>query len=128
MKRTKKPVILLLCVPALATITGCSAIHPAQIGQAVGAIVGSAIAPGIGTQLGSLVGTLAGMLTQGQIDKATEKKERKTLNEEFVKKPDSAAAAEAVAPASGTPARVWVDETLQNGQVIAGRFETRLIP
>ncbi|MBI4341278.1 MAG: hypothetical protein HY598_03255 [Candidatus Omnitrophica bacterium] len=101
-------------------------ISPTQIGQTVGAIAGSAIAPGVGTQLGSLAGILAGMVAQGQIDKATEKKERRTLGEQM------ANGSQAPAAAGETPvgplALVWVDETVIDGRVIAGRFESRHLP
>ena len=104
---------------------GCSsmAISPPQVGQAIGAVAGSAIAPGIGTQLGSLAGILAGMVAQGQIDKANEKHERRTLGEQMAREPQAASGA--ADAAAGLLARVWADETVLDGRVIAGHFESR---
>lgn len=100
-----------------------------QVGQAIGSVVGSAIAPGVGTTLGSLAGIMAGMVAQGHIDKATEKKEQKVLSEQMSRPAQSQAASlDTSTPAAmGPPTRVWVDETIQNGQIASGRFETRHI-
>ena len=106
--------------------SGCASIPPAQVGQTVGAILGSAIAPGIGAPLGALAGLLGGMLIQGEMDKSTEKKERKTLNDQLAS--ESPAGPEASLVPFGAPTRVWVDETMQAGRLIAGHFETRAIP
>ena len=99
-----------------------------QVGQTVGAIAGSAIAPGVGTTLGSLAGMVAGMIAQGEIDKSTEKKEQKVLSDQMARpNQQNQGAAETTVLAAGPPTRVWVDETTQNGQVTAGRFESRHI-
>jgi hypothetical protein len=110
---------LLLC-------SGCASVPPAHVGQTVGAIVGSAIVPGLGAPLGSLVGLLGGMLVQGKIDQVTEKRERKALSEQLATGPT--AGPEASPAQMGAPTRVWVDETMQGGRLIAGHFETRAIP
>ena len=111
--------------------SGCSSMSAPQVGQTVGGILGSAIAPGVGTTLGSLAGIMAGMVAQGHIDKATEKKEQKVLSEQMSRPAGSQAASTDAAarnPAAlGVPTRVWVDETVQGGQVASGRFETRHI-
>ena len=113
---------------SLGCLAGCSSVSAPQVGQTVGSIVGTVIAPGVGTTLGSLAGMMAGMLAQGEIDKSTEKKERKVLGEQM-SRPDAAglAAQAPVMIASGIPTRVWVDETTQNGQLNTGHFETRQI-
>ena len=111
-------------IVGVVVLSGCSSVSPPQVGQAVGGIVGTAIAPGVGTQLGSIAGMLAGMLAQGQIDKANEKHERKTLGEQMATNGPSIAG-ESAAPASGTPTRVWVDETVHDGRLIAGHFDTQ---
>lgn len=99
-----------------------------QLGQAIGSIAGSAIAPGVGTTLGGLAGIMAGMVAQGQIDKATEKKEQKILSEQMDRpNQQNPAASEAMVIAAGEPTRVWIDETMQNGKVSPGHFEARHI-
>jgi hypothetical protein len=108
------------------SLCGCASVPPTQVGQTLGAILGSAIAPGLGAPLGSLVGLLGGMLVQGQIDKATETKERRTLSDQLAAAP--VAGSEPAAALTGEPTRVWVDERMQNGRLIAGHFDTRPIP
>lgn len=115
---------ILVGMVGMVVLSGCSSVSPPQVGQAVGGIVGTAIAPGVGTQLGSLAGMLAGMLAQGEIDKANEKRERRTLGEQMAAKGPSLAA-ESTPLASGTPTRVWVDETVRDGRLVAGHFDTQ---
>lgn len=100
---------------------------PAQLGQTAGTILGAAIAPGIGPPLGALAGLLTGMLVQGQVDRATEKGERQTLAEQLASSSPSVAAEAPSAP-QGQPMRVWVDETLREGRLVAGHFEMRSSP
>ena len=102
-------------------LAGCAGLSPLQVGQTAGTIAGAALAPGIGAPLGSLVGLLAGMVVQGEVDKSTEKHERKTLGEELAGRATAAAAP----GAQGTPVRVWVDEIEQDGRLIAGHFDVR---
>ena len=116
----------LIVVAASAALSGCASMNPAQIGQTAGTILGSAIVPGIGAPLGALVGLLGGMLVQGQIDKVTETKERRTLGDQMASAP--AAGTEPSADPLGAPTRVWVDETFHNGRLMAGHFDTRPIP
>ncbi len=125
-QRCLQPAACSLQLAIISTLltAGCSSVSAPQVGQTVGSIVGTAIAPGVGTTLGSLAGMMAGMLAQGQIDKSTEKKERKVLGEQMAR-PDAAEPAPVMI--AGVPTRVWVDETTQNGQVNTGRFETRQI-
>lgn len=110
-------------------LAGCSSVSAPQVGQTVGSIVGTVIAPGVGTTLGSLAGMMAGMIAQGEIDKSTEKKERKVLSDQMARPGGSGAAQQAptAVASGGKPTRVWVDETAQNGQLSAGHFETRQI-
>ena len=111
---------LLLCA-------GCAGIAPAQLGQTLGTITGAAVAPGVGAPLGALVGLLAGMVVQGQVDKVTEKHERKELGEQLAT--GSTPTSEESAPAPlGEPTRVWVDEAVQGGRLVIGHFEVRSIP
>ena len=105
---------------------GCAGVPPAQLGQAAGTIAGAAIAPGIGAPLGALVGALAGMLMQGHVDKVTEQHERKELSDQLVV--GSLPAAERETPSQGEPVRVWVDETVQEGRLVAGHFDVRALP
>ena len=107
--------------------SGCAAMPPAQLGQTAGTILGAAIAPGIGPPLGALAGLLTGMLVQGQVDRATEKGERQTLAEQLASSSPSVVP-EAPPASQGQPIRVWVDETLRDGRLVAGHFETRSIP
>lgn len=113
-------------VVALALAGGCAGIPPAQVGQAAGTIAGSAIVPGVGAPLGALVGLLAGMLVQNQVDKVTEKRERKELGEQMASgspRPD-----DAVDPPQGEPVRVWIDESVKNGRRLPGHFDVRYMP
>lgn len=127
---SRTPWRILVGTLGLALTGGCAGIPPAQVGQAAGTIAGAAIAPGIGAPLGALVGMLAGMVVQGEADKVTEKRERRELGDQLAV---GAQASEAASPTpggapQGEPTRVWVDETVRDGRLVAGRFETRYIP
>ena len=114
----------LVGVIGLTLASGCAAVPPAQLGQTVGTIAGAAIAPGIGAPIGALVGMLAGLMVQGEVDKVTEKHERKDLDDRLATKPSSAASA---FPPPGQPLRVWVDEALHDGRLVAGHFDIRYL-
>ena len=115
---------ILVAVLTVGVCAGCAGVPPAQIAQTAGTIAGSAIAPGIGAPIGSLVGLVAGMLVQSQVDKVTEKRERKELGDQMATG-SSAALPPQEPPPSGTPTRVWVDETMRNGRLVAGHFDVR---
>lgn len=100
---------------------------PSSVGQTTGTIVGAAVAPGIGAPVGALVGLLAGMLIQGKMDQAREKQERVDLGGQLANAP-AAATPQPSGEIAGTPTRVWVDETLRDGRLIAGHFDVRAIP
>ena len=106
--------------------SGCAGVPAAQMGQTVGTIAGSAIVPGIGTTIGALVGLLTGMVVQGEMDKVTEKHERKELSDELAAGPPPASVQDI--PAQGEPVRVWVDETVHEGRLVPGHFDIRPIP
>ena len=121
----RSSVATLVALPGLVVlISGCAGVSPVQVGQMVGTIAGSAVLPGAGGPVGSLVGLLAGMVVQGEVDKSTEKRERKDLNQQLA---DDTVSSEQAAPPLGEPTRVWVDETVQNGRVIPGHFESRVL-
>lgn len=93
-----------------------------QVGQTAGTIAGAAIVPGIGAPIGTLVGTLAGLVFEQHLDKGRERKETAELSKQLG------------APASpgargdqplGPPARVWVDERVENGRLVDGHFDWR---
>ena len=105
---------------------GCASVAPQQVGQMLGTVAGAVAAPGIGAPIGGLVGLLAGMVVQKQVDKVTEKRERVDLGHELKTTPTAATAA-AGTELVGTPTRVWVDETFQNGRVTPGSFQQRAI-
>ena len=105
---------------------GCAGVSPAQMGQTAGTIAGAAVAPGVGAPIGALVGLLAGMVIQGQVDKVTEKHERKELGEQLASGVPPSAGENI--PPQGEPTRVWVDETLGGGRLVAGHFEVRYLP
>ena len=115
---------LLVAVLAIGLCAGCAGVSPTQVGQTAGTIAGSAIAPGIGAPIGSLVGLVAGLLVQGHVDKVTEKRERKDLGDQMGTG-SSAALPPQETPPSGTPTRVWVDETMRDGRLVAGHFDVR---
>ena len=106
---------------------GCAGVSPAQVGQTAGTIAGAVIAPGVGAPLGAIVGLLAGMVVQGQVDKVTEKHERKSLSDELATgthRPDVEASA---APPQGQLQRVWVDEIVKDGRLVGGHFDVRYL-
>ena len=107
-------------------VAGCAGVSPTQLGQMIGSVAGGFIAPGPGVPLGGLVGNLAGMVVERQVDKAREQHERVDLSRELQRGAAPGAATPPVA--SGTPTRVWVDERLQQGRLVAGHFEFCPIP
>lgn len=109
-------------------LSGCAAMPPAQIGQTAGTVAGAVLAPGIGAPIGSMIGLVTGLLVQGQIDKVTEKKERKQLGDQLASGPNPPAAPEMSASSQGTPTRVWVDESVRDGRMVAGHFDVRYLP
>jgi hypothetical protein len=111
---------------ALWLAAGCAAVPPAQVGQTAGTLAGAAIVPGIGAPIGALIGVVAGMLVQGQLDKATEKRERRELGDQL--HPGAAAPGGGDAAPTGSPVRVWVDETVREGRLVAGHFDVRHVP
>lgn len=116
-----------LLVVLTVMLTGCASVPPAQIGQAAGTIAGGAIVPGLGAPIGALVGMLAGLVLQGKMDQATATRERQELGSQLAHRPAPGAEAPGQS-ASGTPVRVWVDETFHDGRLLAGHFDTRAIP
>lgn len=109
--------------------SGCAGVSPTHMGQTAGTIAGAAIAPGVGAPLGALVGLLTGLLLQGKIDQVTEVRERKELGEQLTGGGSSSSEAESLVSApQGELTRVWVDETVNGGRLIAGHFDSRLIP
>ena len=118
---------LLLGVTVLWVAAGCAAVPPAQVGQTAGTIAGMAIAPGVGAPIGAFIGAVAGMLVQGQVDKVTEKRERTELGAQL-KRGEPAAADEEPAVPTGSPVRVWVDETVHDGRLVSGHFDVRHLP
>ena len=113
----------MLAATGLLLFSGCAGVSPVQVGQTAGTIAGSAIAPGVGAPLGSLVGLMAGLLVQGQVDKATESRERRELGAQLASATPSPSV-EAALP-QGPPTRVWVDETVHDGRRIDGHFDAR---
>ena len=114
---------LLVALVSLIVAGGCAGISPTHTGQTVGTIAGAAIAPGIGAPIGALIGMLAGWLVQGEVDKVTEKRERKTLGDELATTPS--AAPQEGTPLQGQSIRVLVDETVHDGRLVAGHFDVR---
>ncbi len=115
----------LVVVVGMALSAGCASVPPAQLGHAAGTIAGMAIAPPL-APLGSLLGLAAGMLVQKRVDQATETRERTELSRQLATQPSSPATPDPV-PSRGQPIRVWVDERLQGGRLVAGHFDTREI-
>ena len=103
---------------------GCANIMPHQAGQVVGAVVGSAVAPGIGTPIGSMLGALAGLVVQREMNRVDEKRERVELGHRVKPGDAPGAAPDAAGPPAGVLTRVWVDEMLDNGRLIAGHFDS----
>ena len=109
-----------------ALVSGCAGISPTQAGQTAGTIAGAALIPGIGAPIGALAGMLVGILIQGHVDKVTERQERHALGEELrTGRAQPTTTAQAELETVGTPTRVWVDETMKDGRLIAGHFDVR---
>lgn len=117
---------MLLGAAALWCAAGCAAVPPAQVGQTAGTIAGAVIAPGVGAPIGAFIGAAVGMLVQGQMDKATEKRERQELGAQL-QTGSQPSGGEAAAP-PGSPVRVWVDETVLDGRQVPGHFDVRYLP
>ena len=117
---------ILVGILTLTLCGGCAGVSPAQAGQTIGTIAGQMIAPGIGAPFGALAGLLAGMVFQKKVDQVTEKKERRELNDQLAVG-QVQAPAESEAVPQGQPIRVWIDEMVQDGRVIAGHFGVRYI-
>ncbi len=113
-------VSLILCA-------GCAGVSPAQLGQTAGTIAGSVVAPGVGAPIGAVIGLLAGLVVQNQVDKVTEKHERKQLSDELGTGAKSTSAQDAASPSQGELTRVWVDESVQDGRLIVGHFDVRRV-
>ena len=109
-------------------VGGCAGVPPAQIAQSAGTIIGSAIAPGIGAPIGSLIGMVAGLVLQDHADRANERHERTVLTEQMGGRGQSAEASGSSMVPEGPPVRVWVDETMREGRLVAGHFEVRPLP
>ena len=110
-------------------VTGCAGVAPVQIGQMVGTIAGSIIAPGVGGPVGGFIGLLTGMAVQKKVDQVHEVREHRELSEQLKQGSNAQAKTpEEFREQTGIPTRVWVDEHVQQGRVIAGHFDTRVIP
>lgn len=120
-RRVLKGAIALLCA------TGCAGMSPTQVGQTAGSIAGAALAPGFGMPLGALLGTLAGLVFEQQLDQVREKRERVELSDQLTR-PSSPITSESSTPPVGVPTRVWVDERVESGRLLAGHFEVRSVP
>ncbi len=108
-------------------VSGCSGVSATQVGQTVGGLADAAIVPAMGAPVGTLIGTLAGLVIDSHLDKSREQKERAALQEQLNRQ----ALARTEAPDSHPPGeatRVWVDEQVERGRLIAGHFEVRAIP
>mgnify|MGYP001591676048 FL=1 len=117
-----------LCGMAAACfLVGCAGVSPTQVGQTAGSIVGAALAPGLGMPLGALVGTLTGLVFEQHLDKVREQREQVELSEQLTR-PSSPTESAQSGPPVGEPARVWVDERVEQGRLLAGHFEVRYIP
>ena len=113
---------------------GCAGMSPTQSGYLLGSIAGGAAAGPAGAAVGSLVGTLAGALAAKPLEQHREKVERKQLQDQLGA-PAPVTAQQPTAPSEiAQPdgpmvmARVWVDERIERGRVVAGHFEERSIP
>ncbi len=115
---------------AVGVVPGCAGAGPAQLGQMAGSMAGAVFAPGVGAPVGGLVGLLAGMVLQREVDRVTESRERVELNDQLEQTGATTSSDGRPVPTTsvGVPTRVWVDETVQNGRLIAGRFDERLPP
>lgn len=109
-------------------MSGCASVSPTQVGQTAGSIAGGAIAPGVGMPVGALIGMLAGLIIERHIDQAREEKERVVLNERLQSPGGVWAQPVSSSQTIGEPTRVWIDERLNDGRLIAGHFDTQDLP
>lgn len=117
----------LILLLSLAGLGGCVSFSPVQLGQTAGTIAGAATIPGLGAPLGAILGSLLGSVFQKKMDRVTEQRERIELSEQLERGSDKNASEARTALPRGEPVRVWVDETVQEGQMMAGHFETRYL-
>lgn len=111
---------------ALLMTAGCAGVSATHVGQTMGTIAGAAIAPGIGAPIGALIGLLSGMVVQGQIDRGVEHREQRTLSDQLASATQShSSGPHDSSPPTGQQTRVWVDEMLENGRVVAAHFDVR---
>ncbi len=110
---------------SLVLVSGCAAISPVQIGQTVGMIGGATAVPGLGAPVGALLGTIVGTIFQKRFDQVTEQRERKELAEQPGTPAVAISQSKPIAPPQGEPVRVWVDEVMRGGNILAGHFEVR---
>ena len=122
---SRTPIVVLM---SSVLVAGCAGVSPTQLGQMIGSVAGGAIAPGVGVPLGGLIGNVAGMVVEHQVHKTREQHERVDLSRELQRPTASGQGAPQSSAALGTPTRVWVDEHLQQGRLVAGHFELRPIP
>lgn len=110
-------------------LTGCAGVPPVQLGQMVGTIAGSIIVPGVGGPVGGFIGLLTGLMVQKKVDQVHEVREHRELSEQLERGSSPAAnTPEAFQRQVGIPTRVWVDEQVHQGHVIAGHFDIRPLP
>jgi len=123
----RKSALKLILLLSLTGLGGCAALSPVQVGQTAGTIAGAAAVPGLGAPIGAIMGSLLGSIFQKKMDAATEQRERVELADQLESGSDGGAAGALAALPRGEPVRVWVDETVQEGQLLAGHFETRYL-
>ena len=116
--------ILLL---SLAGVGGCASFSPVQLGQTAGTIAGAAAIPGIGAPVGAIMGSLLGSIFQKKMDQVTEQRERIELADQLEGGSGRSVSEARTALPRGEPVRVWVDEVIEEGQLMAGHFETRYL-
>ena len=117
----------LILLLSLAGLSGCASFSPVQLGQTAGTIAGAAAIPGIGAPVGAIMGSLLGSIFQKKMDQVTEQRERVELADQLERGSDKSASEARAALPRGEPVRVWVDEAVQDGQLMAGHFETRYL-
>jgi outer membrane lipoprotein SlyB len=105
---------------------GCASVSPTQAGHTAGAFIGGVILPGIGMPIGTAVGYLAGLVVEKKIDEDRDKKEKVELSQKLQDPPESSNISSNLS--AEYPGRIWIDEQVHEGKLIAGHFEERVIP
>lgn len=130
--RRRVPLLAAMCF-----LGGCAtADYPAVVSMA-GTAVDIVTLPVTGFPIGSVVGTLAGITLQkkqDEIEKEIEENRERSDLKEIAQLPNTQTTASTPSPSLASSStemslrRVWIDESTQDGTVVAGHYEQKYVP